>query len=138
GRCAACSTARDPGTRAGERRRFVRLGCELGARSDPTGCADGDLRAFAAPPASTHPASTAPRLNEAERPAHRGRSSYVAEDLVKDPTRQRVLVVDDSPAIHELLAVRFKSEDIELLHAESAAEGLQLAAQSLPDLVLLD
>jgi len=49
-----------------------------------------------------------------------------------------VLVIDDSPQIHELLTVRFKGEEIELLHAHNPEDGLTLAAVALPDLVLLD
>jgi two-component system cell cycle response regulator len=52
--------------------------------------------------------------------------------------RPRVLVIDDSPDVHALLRVRLAPEDIELLAASSAAEGLTLAELELPDLVLLD
>jgi two-component system, cell cycle response regulator len=57
---------------------------------------------------------------------------------VKEGTKQRVLVIDDSVAIHELLDVRFRSEEIELEHAFGPEEGLLRAVESLPDLVLLD
>jgi diguanylate cyclase (GGDEF)-like protein/PAS domain S-box-containing protein len=49
-----------------------------------------------------------------------------------------VLVIDDSTQIQELVEARLCTEQIALFKAGSAAEGLLLARQLLPDLVLLD
>lgn len=49
-----------------------------------------------------------------------------------------VLAVDDSPEVLALLRARLKPEAIELVTAGSYAEGLALALELRPDLVLLD
>lgn len=51
---------------------------------------------------------------------------------------QRVLVIDDSHDIHELLDVRLRPEGVVLEHAFDAEQGLAMVAQAPPDLVLLD
>ncbi|QTF93741.1 diguanylate cyclase [Halomonas sp. BM-2019] len=51
---------------------------------------------------------------------------------------QSVLVVDDSADIHQLVSARLRSEGVRLLHAHNAEEGLGLALQHRPDLILLD
>ncbi len=51
---------------------------------------------------------------------------------------QTVLVIDDSPQIHKLVTVRLRPEGVILLQALDEVEGLALARQRLPDLVLLD
>jgi two-component system cell cycle response regulator len=50
----------------------------------------------------------------------------------------RVLVIDDSPEIHTLLAVRLRAEDVVLLRADDATSGLAAAIDDPPDLILLD
>ena len=49
-----------------------------------------------------------------------------------------VLVVDDSPDIHMLVEVRLRPEGVTVHHAEGGAEGLRLARELKPDLILLD
>lgn len=51
---------------------------------------------------------------------------------------QSVLIVDDSPDIHQLVSARLRSERVSLLHAYDAVEGFSLARSEQPDLVLLD
>ena len=53
-------------------------------------------------------------------------------------TRPVVLVIDDSPDVHRLLRARLKSEEIELMSAGDGPEGLRLARERLPALILLD
>jgi len=55
-----------------------------------------------------------------------------------EPLRQTVLVIDDSPDIHQIVTVRLRAEDVNLLHAFSAAEGIFMLRQQPVDLVLLD
>ena len=57
---------------------------------------------------------------------------------VPDATRPRILVVDDEPQIHRFLAPALEAAGYEPLRAETAAEGLRLAAERSPALVLLD
>jgi diguanylate cyclase (GGDEF)-like protein len=52
--------------------------------------------------------------------------------------QQSVLVIDDSADIHALLAVRLKPEGLVLHHAQSPCEGLRMARELRPDLILLD
>ncbi len=52
--------------------------------------------------------------------------------------RSRVLIVDDSVDIHRLLKIRLRDQNLDIITASTAAEGLRLARQVLPDLVLLD
>ncbi len=49
-----------------------------------------------------------------------------------------LLLIDDAPNIHRLLAVKLKDEGIDFLAALSGEEGLQLAESHLPSLILLD
>lgn len=51
---------------------------------------------------------------------------------------QKVLAIDDSPEIHQLLKVRLKNLDIELTHAMSGDDGFMQACSAQPDLILLD
>lgn len=52
--------------------------------------------------------------------------------------RPRVLVVDDEPQIHRFLGPALEAAGYEPLRAETAAEGLRLAAERSPALILLD
>jgi diguanylate cyclase (GGDEF)-like protein len=49
-----------------------------------------------------------------------------------------LLVIDDAPEIHRLLAVRLKDEGLEFVTALSGMEGLELAESQQPSLILLD
>jgi two-component system, cell cycle response regulator len=51
---------------------------------------------------------------------------------------QKVLIIDDSDAIHGLLKVRLQSEPIELHFASDGESGLARAFDLKPDLILLD
>lgn len=52
--------------------------------------------------------------------------------------RPRILIVDDEPQIHRFLTPALDAAGYEPLRAETAAEGLRLAAERSPALVLLD
>lgn len=52
--------------------------------------------------------------------------------------RSRVLVVDDEPQIHRFLGPALEAAGYDPLRAETAAEGLRLAAERSPALILLD
>jgi diguanylate cyclase (GGDEF)-like protein len=51
---------------------------------------------------------------------------------------QTVLAIDDSPDVHRLLDVRLRPEGLILHHALEADEGLAMARDLRPDLILLD
>jgi two-component system KDP operon response regulator KdpE len=50
----------------------------------------------------------------------------------------RVLVIDDDPAMTELLALVLKAKGFEVLVANSGAEGVKSVCSSAPEVVLLD
>jgi DNA-binding response OmpR family regulator len=52
--------------------------------------------------------------------------------------RRRVLVIEDDPAVRDLLSVALGKQDFEVLAAPDGETGLALAEQERPDLVLLD
>jgi two-component system response regulator RpaA len=50
----------------------------------------------------------------------------------------RILVIDDDPAIAELVAINLEMAGYEVSQAEDGIKGQALALQLLPDLVILD
>jgi two-component system cell cycle response regulator len=54
------------------------------------------------------------------------------------PTRARILVVDDEPAIREYEAILLSELGHEVLAAADGAEALELAREKQPHLILLD
>ncbi|TVQ85951.1 MAG: AraC family transcriptional regulator [Chromatiaceae bacterium] len=50
----------------------------------------------------------------------------------------RILIIDDQPASIGLLIAYLQGRDIDLLVAQSGADGLRIAAAGQPDLILLD
>jgi two-component system KDP operon response regulator KdpE len=57
---------------------------------------------------------------------------------MSDVARPRILVVDDEPQIHRFLGPALEAAGYAPLRAGTAAEGLRLAAERSPALVLLD
>ena len=55
-----------------------------------------------------------------------------------DTTTPRLLAIDDSELIHRLLQVRLQGERFELHGALSARDGLRMAQQLQPEVILLD
>jgi two-component system, cell cycle response regulator len=55
-----------------------------------------------------------------------------------NPDTPMVLIIDDSPEVHRLLRARLRHEEIELASAQSGGEGLRIAAERGPALILLD
>lgn len=58
--------------------------------------------------------------------------------MVTETTTPRLLVIDDSELIHRLLKVRLQHERIEIHCAVSAREGLKMAKELHPEVILLD
>jgi two-component system KDP operon response regulator KdpE len=54
------------------------------------------------------------------------------------PTGARILVIDDEPQIHRFLRPALEAAGYVVERADTAAEGLRLAASRAPDAVLLD
>ena len=55
-----------------------------------------------------------------------------------DMGNKRVLIVDDEPDVVESIRFRLGIENIECLEAGDGAEGLRIAREALPDLIILD
>ena len=53
-------------------------------------------------------------------------------------SKKRILVVDDTKDVRQVVARRLESWGYEALMAESGEEGLQVAEAQVPDLILLD
>lgn len=49
-----------------------------------------------------------------------------------------ILIVDDEPQIRKLLEINLENSDYKVLQAETAKEGIRIAASHPPDLILLD
>jgi two-component system KDP operon response regulator KdpE len=52
--------------------------------------------------------------------------------------KEEILIIDDEPQIRKLLRISLESNDYKVLQASSGHEGLALAANHTPDLILLD
>jgi len=52
--------------------------------------------------------------------------------------KTKILVVDDEPDILEILTYNLEKEGYEVATASNGEEGLQVAAQVMPDLIILD
>jgi len=52
--------------------------------------------------------------------------------------QKRILLVDDHQTVFRLLAAIVRIKGYELLYAESGQQGIVMARQELPDLILLD
>jgi PAS domain S-box-containing protein len=57
---------------------------------------------------------------------------------VADPKAVRVLVIDDEPAVRDLMTRSLASEQIVAVTAADGEEGLRLAREQVPDLIFLD
>jgi two-component system, OmpR family, KDP operon response regulator KdpE len=49
-----------------------------------------------------------------------------------------ILIIDDEPQIRKLLKISLESHDYKVIQASTGNEGLQLAANHSPDLIILD
>jgi DNA-binding response OmpR family regulator len=52
--------------------------------------------------------------------------------------KKKILIVDDEPSIVRLLAIRLKANGYETFVANDGLEGLKMARNVKPDLILLD
>jgi len=52
--------------------------------------------------------------------------------------RHNLLVIDDDPAVHELIEFHLQSLTRELMYARDASTGMRLALERQPDVILLD
>jgi DNA-binding response OmpR family regulator len=51
---------------------------------------------------------------------------------------KKILIVDDQPEISRLLEIVLRRDDRQILQAENGRDGIALARQNRPDLILLD
>jgi len=50
----------------------------------------------------------------------------------------KILLVEDDPFLLSMYATKFETENFEVIAAEDGDKGLKLAAQELPNIILLD
>lgn len=55
-----------------------------------------------------------------------------------DMSKPKILIIDDEPAIREMVRVALELADFDVLDAENAVQGHSLVVDERPDLVLLD
>ena len=55
-----------------------------------------------------------------------------------DVTKQRVLVVEDETHLRDVLRIQLEADGFQVLQAKDGREAMEVALQTLPDLVLLD
>src|SRR2546423_15447659 len=55
-----------------------------------------------------------------------------------EEARPIVLIMDDSQDVHRLLKLRLKNEELEFLSALDGVEGVALAEERQPNLIILD
>src|SRR4051812_45438619 len=55
-----------------------------------------------------------------------------------EETRPTVLIMGDSEDVHRLLKARLKNEELEFLSAYDGVEGVKLAEEQRPSLIILD
>ena len=53
-------------------------------------------------------------------------------------TKRKILIIEDDKSLCTLLTTVLKDENFEILIAEDGKEGLKIAREQLPDLILLD
>jgi CheY-like chemotaxis protein len=92
------------------------------------------LRALAPGPARMAPAAPAVR----EAPAAGEALEEIAEVEEIDSQPARILLVDDDPALVKLFAIAMKKSGYEVVTATDGEEGLQVALEGRPDLVVAD
>jgi CheY-like chemotaxis protein len=56
----------------------------------------------------------------------------------KKPTKKKVLIVEDEPIFLNLLVEKFKTHDLEISTAVNGQEGLRLATEQEPDVIVTD
>ena len=64
--------------------------------------------------------------------------SILASGLAEGSDGLTVLVVDDDPAVHDLLAATLVREGYRVMHARDGAEALEILRKTPPDIVTLD
>ncbi len=52
--------------------------------------------------------------------------------------KAKILIVEDSQSVSQLLADAFRFDDFEVLQAYTAVDGLRLAGEEVPDVILMD
>jgi diguanylate cyclase (GGDEF)-like protein len=58
--------------------------------------------------------------------------------LGEQPDNPKLLLIDDSQDIHMLIRQRLRSDGIDVIGAENGVDGLRLAGEEIPALILLD
>ena len=57
---------------------------------------------------------------------------------MNNPTRKKILIIDDDPFIADMYVLKFKGEGFEIEAANDGKIGMERAAKMKPDVILLD
>ncbi len=57
---------------------------------------------------------------------------------MEETVRKKILLVEDDPTLSEMYQQKFQLEGFGIMAARTGGEGLQVALQNKPDLILLD
>lgn len=57
---------------------------------------------------------------------------------MEETVRKKILLVEDDPTLSEMYQQKFQLEGFDIMAARTGGEGLQVALQNKPDLILLD
>ena len=60
------------------------------------------------------------------------------EEIIKEKEIKTILVVDDEPAIRDLLKYNLEREGYRIIEASDGIEGINVALEQKPDIILLD
>lgn len=60
------------------------------------------------------------------------------EEIIKEKEIKTILVVDDEPAIRDLLKYNLEREGYHIIEASDGIEGINVALEQKPDIILLD
>lgn len=60
------------------------------------------------------------------------------EEIIKEKEIKTILVVDDEPAIRDLLKYNLEREGYQIIEASDGIEGINVALEQKPDIILLD
>jgi DNA-binding response OmpR family regulator len=77
-------------------------------------------------------------LKPVDRDLFLDRAKHILEPEAGSDRPPRVLVIDDDPALHELLRIHLEDAGFEVLEALDGATGVAAAVEKKPDLVVLD
>ena len=63
---------------------------------------------------------------------------FIYGSNIMDITKKKVLVIDDQQEIRELVSVTLRGTEFDVIKADGGREGIRIAREEKPDVILLD